>query len=185
MKRDDRGFTLIEVMIALLIGMIGLLGTVAIQQTMLRATANANEASVAMRLAMQKLEELNALTTTPGPPVVDELALIERDAVCGNANVAAAAGGPECMVTCGPPANEWCVDFVDADGGTTSATETPTFRFRREWQVVNLNNPAVVPALPYNITVKVIYGLDIPDPDGTGPAGPRTIQLDSERQKQW
>jgi len=60
---------------ALLIGMIGLLGTVAVQQTVLRATASANDAQIANRLATQRMEQFSVAFTYPGPPVVvDELA---------------------------------------------------------------------------------------------------------------
>jgi type II secretory pathway pseudopilin PulG len=58
-RRPDGGFTLLEVLIALLVGIIGLLGTVAVQQTVLTATQNANDAAVAMRLAIQEMEQYN------------------------------------------------------------------------------------------------------------------------------
>jgi len=61
-RRDASGFTLLEVMIALLLATIGLLGTVAVQQTMFNATANANDAAIATRLATQAMEEFSART---------------------------------------------------------------------------------------------------------------------------
>jgi type IV pilus modification protein PilV len=72
----DKGFTMIEVMIAMLIAMIGLLGTVAVQQTVLSATANANDAAIALRLASQTLEELNARVVAPGSPAIDRMAAV-------------------------------------------------------------------------------------------------------------
>lgn len=75
-RRRTGGFTLLEVMVAVLLAMIGLMGTLAIQQTVLNATQNTNEAQIAMRLATQTLEELNARLTRPGPPVFDQLAPI-------------------------------------------------------------------------------------------------------------
>src|SRR3954470_18582308 len=68
------GFTLLEVMVALVVASIGLLGTVAVQQTMFNATANAGDAAIATRLALQTLEEQLAKVVTAGPPVVDQLA---------------------------------------------------------------------------------------------------------------
>ena len=67
------GFTMIEVMVALLIAMIGLLGTVAVQQTLLNANANANDGAIALRLASQALEEMNARLVIPGNPAVDRM----------------------------------------------------------------------------------------------------------------
>lgn len=62
-RGDAGGFTLLEVLIALLLGMIGLLGTVAVQQTVINATQNANDAAIALRLATQTVEEFNVRTT--------------------------------------------------------------------------------------------------------------------------
>jgi prepilin-type N-terminal cleavage/methylation domain-containing protein len=61
--RRESGFTLLEVMIAMLIGTIGLLGTIAVQQAIISSSKNANDAAVAMRLASQKIEELSSRTT--------------------------------------------------------------------------------------------------------------------------
>ena len=73
-RRNSHGFTLLEVMVALVIGMIGLVGTVAVQQALLRATQNSNDAMIAMRLASQRMEQFNVATTHGGPPIIDELA---------------------------------------------------------------------------------------------------------------
>ena len=69
----DGGFTMIEVLIAILLASIGLLGTLAVQQTLLNATANANDGAVALRLCSQALEELQARVVTPGTPGVDRM----------------------------------------------------------------------------------------------------------------
>lgn len=63
-RGDAAGFTLLEVLIALLLGMIGLLGTVAVQQTVISATQNANDSAIALRLATQTVEEFNVRTST-------------------------------------------------------------------------------------------------------------------------
>jgi type IV pilus modification protein PilV len=102
------GFTLLEVMIALLLATIGLLGTVAVQQTMFNATANANDAAIATRLATQALEEFSARTVRVD---VDQLAT----------EVSA----------------DWTdVTYLNA-AGVRNATKTPEFRFKRETWVVN------------------------------------------------
>ena len=57
---------------ALLVATIGLLGTVAFQQTILNATANANDAQVAAQLCAKAAEELNT-RHTQAAPFVDAL----------------------------------------------------------------------------------------------------------------
>jgi len=150
---SDRGFTLLEVLIALLIGMIGLLGTVAVQQTVLRATASANDAQIANRLATQRMEQFSVAFTYPGPPVVvDELA-----------PRAAATGA----------LNKWSnPEYLDSSGAcaTGTATPTPTCRWMREWKVTNLGV-----GNPYDISVRVTYNLD--------GATPKIVRLDMERRK--
>ena len=102
------GFTLLEVMIALLLATIGLLGTVAVQQTMFNATANANDAAIATRLATQGLEEFSARTVRID---VDQLAT---------------------EVSAG-----WTGAVYLNAAGARNATKTPDFRFKRETWVVN------------------------------------------------
>lgn len=110
-QRAQAGFTLVEVMIALLIGMIGLMGTVAIQQTVMTASQNANDGQVAMRLATQTIEEFNARVTRRGPPVVDLL----LDRASGN----------------------WSpVEYMNATGAR-SLTPSPANRWAQQWRVLN------------------------------------------------
>lgn len=66
-RKADAGFTLIEVLVGLLVAMIGLIGTVAFQHTVLRATAVANDAQVATQLATRTMEELNTRRTQANP----------------------------------------------------------------------------------------------------------------------
>jgi prepilin-type N-terminal cleavage/methylation domain-containing protein len=106
------GFTLVEVMVAMVVGSIGLLGTVAVQQTMFNATANASDAAVATRLAMRAMEEYDAKVVTAGPPIVDQMAA---------------------AVTAG-----WSTASFISPLGVTNAAATADFRFKREVQVTNL-----------------------------------------------
>ena len=62
--KHEYGFTLLEVMMAVLIGTIGLMGTVAVQQSIMNASKTANEASIAYRLASQRVEEISSRPTT-------------------------------------------------------------------------------------------------------------------------
>ena len=59
-RQAQAGFTMMEVMMAMLLAMVGLMGTVAVQQTLLTATANANDGAIALRLAGQAMEEFNS-----------------------------------------------------------------------------------------------------------------------------
>jgi type II secretory pathway pseudopilin PulG len=109
-QRAEAGFTLVEVMIALLLGMIGLMGTVAIQQTVMSASQNANDGQVAMRLATQTIEEFNARVTRRGPPVVDLLLL----QATGN----------------------WsAVEYLNANGAV--GPQGPANRWARQWRILN------------------------------------------------
>ena len=71
-RTGESGFTLIEVLVGLLVAMVGLIGTVAFQHTVLRATAVANDAQVATQLATRTMEELNT-RRTQASPFVDAL----------------------------------------------------------------------------------------------------------------
>ena len=103
------GFTLLEVMIALLLATIGLLGTVAVQQTMFNATANANDSAIATRLATQGLEELSS-----------RIVRIDLDQLAPAVSAA------------------WTGTIYLNAGGVPNPTRTPDFRFKRETWVVNL-----------------------------------------------
>jgi prepilin-type N-terminal cleavage/methylation domain-containing protein len=106
------GFTLLEVMVALILATVGLLGTVAVQQTMFNATANAGDAAIATRLALRAMEEFDAKVVTLGPPVVDQMA-------------AAATSG-------------WVLSGYISPLGASSPDKTTDHRFQQEVQVINL-----------------------------------------------
>jgi prepilin-type N-terminal cleavage/methylation domain-containing protein len=65
--RAQAGFTLLEVMIALLVAMVGLIGTVAVQMAAMNANKNTNDAQIAMRLASKTIEEFNTRRTQANP----------------------------------------------------------------------------------------------------------------------
>jgi prepilin-type N-terminal cleavage/methylation domain-containing protein len=106
------GFTLLEIMVSLLLVTVGLMGTVAVQQTMFNATSNAGDAAVATRLAMRAMEELDAKTVSAGPPVVDQMAA---------------------AVTAG-----WSTPVYEDAQGNSREQQDAQFRFKREVQVTNL-----------------------------------------------
>jgi prepilin-type N-terminal cleavage/methylation domain-containing protein len=151
--RAEAGFTMLEVMVAMLIGMIGLIGTFAVQQAVLRATANSNDAAVAMRLASQRMEQFAVAETHAGPPVIDRLFNFGQQT--GNFI----------------PTPQWSTPvYLDSNGGCNSVNWSPTCRWKLEWKVTNTG-----PNLPYNISVMVTYNID-------GNA-PKTVRVDLERRK--
>lgn len=169
--RHAAGFTLVEVMVAMLIGTVGLMGTIAVQQAVANASKNANDAAVAMRLASQKLEELSSKSTDTQT----------ADVQIGLAPLATSPS--EARWYPFDSANQPIAEYVDAEGGvlrnsTNASPRLPTvseasrYRWHRQWRVVNTGN-----GLPYVICVIVSYNDDL--------GAPKTVRLDLERRKGW
>lgn len=162
--RRTSGFTLIEVLVALLLGAIGLLGTLAVQQAVISASKTANDSAVALRLASQKLEEFSTVLTTGDPT-----------AATGNP---ADAGTPHTNVDqlSGMATGNWTPTSgmpVNAEGIELATGKAPEYRWTRMWRVVNLGY-----GQPYVISVAVTYYAS-----DTG--NPKTVRLDMERRKSW
>jgi prepilin-type N-terminal cleavage/methylation domain-containing protein len=164
MKRNS-GFTLVEVLVALLLGAVGLLGTLAVQQAVISASKTANDAAVALRLASQKLEEFSTVLTTGSPLNVAPLPNVDQFQIPGNP-----IANPIGTVTWKPPV------YVNAEGiefpGTPTGADAIQYRWKRMWRVVNVGI-----SQPYVISVTVTYATD------TG--NPKTVRLDMERRKSW
>lgn len=156
---------------AMLIGTIGLLGTIAVQEAIVSASKNANDAAVAMRLATQKLEELSSRST-------DTQAV---DAQVGLAPMATNSS----FVRWFPfdATNNSIPEYVDAEGDVLhdSASARPRlpepvevgrYRWHRQWRVVDTGT-----GLPYVLSVIVNYDNDV--------GSPKTVRLDMERRKSW
>jgi len=144
-----------------------LMGTIAVQQSIISASKNANDAAIAMRLASQKMEELSNRNTDTQV----------TDSVMGLLFMATDSSTVQWY-----PSNT-LPEYVDAEGHVLrdSATgqaraplpaETGKNRWHRQWRVVNTGN-----ALPYVISVIVTYD----DDQGS----PKTVRLDMERRKSW
>jgi len=170
MKRES-GFTLVEVLIAMLIGTIGLLGTIAVQQSIISASKNANDAAIAMRLASQKIEELTSRSTDT--QTADQLSgLFPLSSLAGTL--------PKWWPTDASGAQ--VPQYVDAEGIylqdsngfpiPPQPAQLGRYRWRRQWRVTNTGT-----GLPYVISVIVTYDNDM--------GVPKTTRLDLERRKSW
>jgi prepilin-type N-terminal cleavage/methylation domain-containing protein len=166
--RRDAGFTLIEVMVSMLIGTVGLLGTIAVQQSIISASKNANDAAVAMRLASQKLEELSSRNTDN--PNTDKSAMgLGLYPLLGGWSPRDASGAT-------------LTEYVDAEGvvprdssgyaTVPQPTDMARYRWRRQWKVTDTGTLS-----PYVISVIVTYNNDVGDA--------KTTRLDLERRKSW
>ncbi len=167
----EAGFTLVEVMVSMLIGTIGLMGTIAVQQSIISTSRSANDAAVAMRLASQKLEELSSRNTDSQP----------ADMAIGLFPLATAPNAtPEWRPK--DATGQAVPEYLDAEGlcvrGSDGLPVAPQpgqlgrYRWRRQWRVVDTGT-----GLPYVISVIVTYDGD----SGT----PKTVRLDLERRKSW
>lgn len=91
-KKNEQGFTLLEVLLASVILAVGLLGVAALQLTAINGNAYAMKVSEATRLASERIEELQNMADS-------DLALTSEDgvqeAVDGMTRTTAIAAGPE------------------------------------------------------------------------------------------
>jgi len=158
--RRNSGFTLVEVLVALLLGAIGLLGTLAVQQAVIGASKAANDSAVALRLASQKLEEFSTVLTTGSPTNVDPLPHVDQFQLQPTP-----IANPIGTTTWQPAV------YLNAEG-VQAAAASPEYRWTRRWRVVNVGI-----SQPYVISVTVTYNSDT----GT----PKTVRLDMERRKSW
>ena len=91
--RSQAGFTLVEVLVALTITVIGLLGLMSIHTTTLHGNRNSSRAAEATTLAQRTMEELRTMTVDGGPgSIVDTygpLPLTDHflDTVAGRAGI--------------------------------------------------------------------------------------------------
>lgn len=111
-RQPQAGFTMMEVMMAMLLAMVGLMGTVAVQQTLLTATANAQDGAIALRLAGQAMEEFNSRVVQPGSPAIDRMAAVAT--------------------------GSWSNPVWLQATGRPAVAQSPTARWRRRTRVIDL-----------------------------------------------
>lgn len=145
-ERRDDGFSLIEVLVALIVVTTAVMGTAGMLVVAARAARDARTQSVAVVLASQKLEQLRALEwsaddwTGHGAPASDTATDVARDPP------AAGGGG----LSESPPGSllvnvPGFVDFLDASGRWvgSGASAPPRAAFIRRWAIGRLpDDPA-------------------------------------------
>ena len=152
---DARGFTLIEVTIAVALLAVGGAGLASLVLASGRANQFARQADVAQRAAVERLEQLRALAWTSDGAVVPVSDWSSNLAL----SVPAGTGGPGLGTSPGDTLAESVAgyaDFIDADGRWVGSGTTPPVgaAWVRRWSVQALNAPpetlllqvAVVPA---------------------------------------
>ena len=152
---DGRGFTLIEVTIAVALLAVGGAGLASLALASGRANQSARQADVAQRAAVERLEQLRALAWTSDGAVVPVTDWSSNLAL----SMPAGTGGPGLGASPGDTLAESVAgyaDFMDADGRWLGGGTTPPAdaAWVRRWAVQALSAPqdtlllqvAVVPA---------------------------------------
>jgi prepilin-type N-terminal cleavage/methylation domain-containing protein len=141
----QRGFTLIEMMVSILVLTIGLVGTAALMSSSVNMGAHARYASTAALLASEKMEDLdrfpdNDPNLAPGGNLAADVTgysdSVQISSANGNINETTTAGGVTYLYTQNPDGTV----FMTV-GGTLPATTSDMLTFDRRWQIVA--NPTV------------------------------------------
>ena len=141
-QHDERGFTLIEVTIAVALLAVGGAGLASLALASGRANQFARQADVAQRAAVERLEELRALAWTSDGAVVpvsdwSSNLTLSLPAGTGGPGLGASPGDTLATSVAG------YADFIDADGRWLGAGTTPPTdaAWVRRWSVHALSAP--------------------------------------------
>ena len=126
----EKGFSLIEVMIALLILAVGILGISKLQGTMIKSASDANQRTVAVSLAQQKIDDLKSF-------------------VLLTADVDSSSAGDEAWTSAATwPATQQSFAFInDSEGGIIGPADTGSpiaignYAYTLDWEVVDYYYP--------------------------------------------
>ena len=135
---NNQGFTLIEIMIAMVIFVVGMLSVAAMQTSATKGNNNANRSTRAFTWCSDRMEVLMSLPYSDTPPSI-------------------IAGGPDPGVTYTPAQTADGIDN-DYDGQIDEAGESGVVRIR--WTVINNDGLTGAPPPPANtksIAVRVTW----------------------------
>jgi type IV pilus modification protein PilV len=135
-SRRQRGFTLVETMVAILVLTIGLFSVAALMGSSLNMGAHARYMSTAALLASEKLEDLSRLPNNNAAVAAgtynDSVQISSNN---GNIVETTSAGGVTTLYTQAPGGS-----MTVTPGGAMPAATKDTLTFNRQWTVVD-NTP--------------------------------------------
>ena len=143
----QRGFTLIEMMVSILVLTIGLVGTAALMSNSVNMGAHARFVSTAALLASEKMEDLdrfpdNDPNLAPGGSLTADVTgysdAVQVSTANGNINETTTSNGVTTLYTQKPDGT-----VVVTTGGALPAATSDMMTFDRRWQIVA--NPTVGP----------------------------------------
>ncbi len=138
-SRGQRGFTLIETMVAILVLTIGLFGTAALMSQSVNMGAHARYMSTAALLASEKMEDLDRFPTgdpnmVAGGSLAADVAgysdSVQISSNDGNINEVIASNGTTTLYTQQPTGT-----VTVTPGGTLAAATPDMLTFDRRWQI--------------------------------------------------
>lgn len=144
-RSRERGFTLIEMMVSILILTIGLVGTAALMSNSVNMGAHARYVSTAALLASEKMEDLdrfpdNDSNLAAGGSLAADITgysdSVQISTANGNINETTTANGTTTLYTQKPDGT-----VVTTTGGALPAATPDMLTFDRRWQIVA--NPTV------------------------------------------
>jgi len=147
--RRQRGFTLIETMVAILVMTIGLFSIAALMASTVNTGAHARYLNTAALLGTEKLEDLSRLPNTDNsmaPGTYNDS--VQISAENGTVVETTSAGGQTTLYTQAPGGN-----ITVTAGGAMPATTADTLTFNRTWTIVKDTPVANVRQITVTVTL--------------------------------